>query len=407
MDEVNGKFHSVATREGCKNWETLVKRSRELYDRADDIRSPFARDYTRILHSTAYRRLKHKTQVFFNSENDHVCTRMEHVAHVESVAYTLALRLGLNEELTRAIAFGHDLGHAPFGHHGEKVINELSQKYLGKSFWHEKNGLRMVDSLELLEDYNRVKRNLNLTYAVRDGIISHCGEIDQNGLVPREELFDLNEFTSAGQSQPATWEGCVVKLSDKIAYLGRDIEDALSLGFISAEQLNEIGSQPSGEAVNTTVIMHEMIIDACANSSPQDGIRMSENSFARLKAIKDFNYEYIYRSPRFRAFEEYARLIIKTLFDGLYSLYNGGFDYAELEKYSRVYPSLASAFGDWLKKYCNDGVFPENEENARYHNEKIYGSLESPAAYAQAVLDFISGMTDPFAIRLFDEQLRF
>ena len=402
-----GKFYDYAAREGCKNWEKLISRGSELYDRSGDIRSPFARDYTRILHSTAYRRLKHKTQVFFNAENDHVCTRMEHVAHVESVAYTLATHLGLNEELTRAIAFGHDLGHAPFGHHGERVINELSKEHLDTTFWHEKNGLRMADCLELLEDDHRVKHNLDLTYAVRDGIISHCGEIDQNGLIPREELFDLNTLQSAGQSQPATWEGCVVKLSDKIAYLGRDIEDALSLGFITAEQLKDIECADADGTVNTTVIMHDLIVDVCENSSPQDGIRMSDKSFARLTAIKKFNYDYIYRSPRFNAFQEYSRLIINTLFNGLYSLYCEKFDFEELKKYSRTYPLLASAFGDWLKKYCLEDILPEDMRVENYRNAKIYGTLADKKIYAQAVLDFISGMTDAFAIRLFDEQLKF
>ena len=127
----------------------LIKREKELYSRADDIRSPFARDYTRILHSMAYRRLKHKTQVFFNINNDHICTRMEHVNHVESVSSTIAKELGLNEELTKAISIGHDLGHAPFGHHGEKVLSKFSEKYLHKKFWHEQNGLRFVDNIEL------------------------------------------------------------------------------------------------------------------------------------------------------------------------------------------------------------------------------------------------------------------
>lgn len=106
------KFENVATVEENSNQNALVKREKALYSRPDDVRSPFARDYTRILHSLAYRRLKHKTQVFFNIDNDHICTRMEHVAHVESVSHTIAKCLGLNDELTKAIAIGHDLGHA-------------------------------------------------------------------------------------------------------------------------------------------------------------------------------------------------------------------------------------------------------------------------------------------------------
>ena len=199
------KFKSVATTPENSNWEKLTERTTELYSRADDVRSPFARDYTRILHSLAYRRLKHKTQVFFNIDNDHICTRMEHVAHVESVSHTIAKSLGLNDELTKAIAMGHDLGHAPFGHQGETVISQLSEKYLGEKFWHEKNGLRFVDKIELLEDNYKKNKNLDLTYAVRDGIISHCGEVDENGLKPRNEWINLNEFTKPGEYQPATW----------------------------------------------------------------------------------------------------------------------------------------------------------------------------------------------------------
>ena len=149
----NRKFAECAMLPGHPDWERLIKRERPIYGRADDVRSPFARDYTRIIHSLAFRRLKHKTQVFFNAAgNDHICTRMEHVLHVESVSSTIAANLGLNEELTKAIAMAHDLGHAPFGHQGEKIISELTEKYLEKSFWHEQNGVYFVDKIELLED---------------------------------------------------------------------------------------------------------------------------------------------------------------------------------------------------------------------------------------------------------------
>ena len=184
-------FKSVAANSSNPKWRLLIARPSELYSRSDEVRSPFSRDYTRILHSMAYRRLKHKTQVFFNIDNDHICTRMEHVSHVDSVSCTIAKALGLNDELTKAISIGHDLGHAPFGHHGERVISALTDKYLGKTFWHEQNGLRFVDKIELLEDNYKKQKNLNLTYAVRDGIISHCGELDENGLHPREDLIDL------------------------------------------------------------------------------------------------------------------------------------------------------------------------------------------------------------------------
>lgn len=201
MDQVFKQYAAVA---GNPNWEKLIERSSSLYERRDDIRSPFARDYTRILHSMAYRRLKHKTQVFFNINNDHICTRMEHVSHVESVSSTIAKTLGLNEELTKAISIGHDLGHAPFGHQGEVVLQRLTREHLHQDFWHEQNGLRFVDRIELLADNYNAYKNLDLTYAVRDGIISHCGEVDQNGITPRNISIPIEDFDKAGKYQAAT-----------------------------------------------------------------------------------------------------------------------------------------------------------------------------------------------------------
>ena len=153
------------------NWDKVISRNSPLSSRNSDIRTEFDRDYTRIIHSNAYRRLKHKTQVFFYPGNDHICTRIEHITHVESISYTIASCLGLNTELTKAIAVAHDLGHSPFGHSGEKILSEISKRDLGISFWHEKNGLHFVDSIELLEGHDGYKKNLNLSYGIRDGII--------------------------------------------------------------------------------------------------------------------------------------------------------------------------------------------------------------------------------------------
>ncbi|MEI6609076.1 MAG: HD domain-containing protein, partial [Deltaproteobacteria bacterium] len=222
------------------NFETAINRLSALYSRQDDIRSPFARDYNRILHSTAYRRLKHKTQVFFATTNDHICTRIEHVNHVTAVSNTIATYLDLNTELTNAISLGHDLGHAPFGHAGETILKEIVKKETGDYFWHEKNSLRFVDDCETLEDPEGNHRNLNLTYAVRDGIISHCGEVDENGLLPRSEAVPLQIIQQPNQYRPYTWEGCVVKISDKIAYLGRDIEDALALKILLPSDIRKL-----------------------------------------------------------------------------------------------------------------------------------------------------------------------
>lgn len=407
------KFQKVAAFPNNKNWDVLISRRDELYSRPDDVRSPFARDYTRILHSMAYRRLKHKTQVFFNIENDHVCTRMEHVAHVESVSSTIAKKLGLNEELTKAISMGHDLGHAPFGHQGETVIKELCEKYLGQTFWHEQNGLRFVDDVDLLEDTYKVFKNLNLTYAVRDGILSHCGEVDENGIFPRDINIPLADFDKPGKYQAATWEGCVVKIADKIAYVGRDIEDAISLGFLDQTAKNTLLRMAQiydQKALNTTVIMHNMIIDICNNSSPTNGICLSAKLNQQLQEIKDFNYKNIYRHKRLDPFKNYSKLIITQIFDTLFAMYDGKHTWGALEDQRRFAPQLVSSFEKWLARYCDTTIVPKGELKdlaLKCENHKNYKKLETKEIYAQAIIDYISGMTDRFAIALFNELLQY
>ena len=156
--------------------------------------------------------------MFFSPVSDHICTRMEHVILVESISDTIASYLGLNTKLTKAIAIAYDIGHNPFGHQGEKILSEISQREIGKTFWHERNGMEMVDKIILLEDDKQNLQNLNLTYGVRDGIISHCGEIDENSLKPRDEYIDLYDYSYPNQFKPYTWEGCVVKIADKYLF---------------------------------------------------------------------------------------------------------------------------------------------------------------------------------------------
>ena len=406
-------FEKYAATEGNEKYEELIKRHDGLYSRHDDVRSPFARDYTRILHSTAYRRLKHKTQVFYNVENDHICTRMEHVSHVESVSGTIAKYLGLNDELTRAISTAHDLGHAPFGHQGEKILTEISEEYLGQPFWHEKNGLRFVDKVELLEDNYKVSRNLNLTYAVRDGIISHCGEVDENGLKPRNELIDLDNFSFPGQYMPATWEGCVVKIADKIAYVGRDIEDAIALGFITTkdkDKLVKLAKINDEKVLNTTVIMHNMVIDICKTSCPEKGISLSEPFLHQLNEIKEFNYEYIYAHPRFLPYMHYTELVLHELFNCLLQGFDKENTLRKVYELRDIYGSVYEIFLEYLVKYCD--VDFVNESGFGYmignrDNYKIYGNLDDEKTYITAIIDYISGMTDSFAIRSFQRLLTY
>ncbi len=415
------QFQSVAMKEGHSKWNEAISRSTELYHRSNDIRSEFARDYTRILHCLAYRRLKHKTQVFFNTHNDHICTRMEHVAHVESVSYTVANALGLNCELTRAIAMGHDLGHAPFGHSGEKIIGAIKSRYLPQqAFWHEKNGLRMVDSIELLQSPDRKNMNMNLTYAVRDGIISHCGEVNDAVLYPRNEAVDLTTIAQPGKMQPYTWEGCVVKIADKIAYLGRDIEDALQLKIITIQDMKDLGHlafKYKHTSLNTFVIMHDFITDIVENSTLDRGICLSEGRAELMNEVKNFNYRKIYSSERLEYFVQYSKLVLESIFDALLELYLGEGTLEHLYSSCNKGECLYKGFFDYIIKYCEEDyigeIVPESIRDNRlsrsctYDNQKIYRRLETRELYIQAILDYIAGMTDGYAIQCFNELIAF
>ena len=408
---VGGQFINAASTPDNPEWEIHTARQTPLYQRKNEIRSPYERDFGRILHCLAYRRLKHKTQVFFNIENDHICTRMEHVQHVESVSCTIAKFLGLNVDLTRAIAAGHDLGHAPFGHEGEIELTKIRKENGMDRFWHERNSLRVIDKIELLENDKRQLDNMSLTYAVRDGIISHCGEVDENGIKPRAEAIDLSDFTEPGQYQPYTWEGCVVKLSDKIAYLGRDIEDAVRLKFIGLPELRKLRqlSKKYGErAINTTVLVHNFIISVCENSTPESGILLSDKYNEMLCDIKRFNYEHIILNKRFDVYKTYVSTVIRAVYETLIGAYSGGDTIRELLGIQHCCPTLITDFTEFLLKYISPEITDKRAgELRRYRNEKIYGRLESREIYAQAVIDFISGMTDRYAVGVYNELLKY
>lgn len=389
------KFEKYAANENNPNWDKIISRQFPLYNRNNFMRSEFERDYTRIIHSTAYRRLKHKTQVFFSPENDHICTRIEHVTHVESISYTIAKNLGLNTELTKAIAVAHDVGHSPFGHEGEKILSDISNRDLGISFWHEKNGLELVDNIELLEDTERFKQNLDLTYAVRDGIISHCGEIDENCLKPREEFIDLNDYKFPNQYAPYTWEGCVVKISDKISYLCRDIEDAITLKIFKDIPGEE-------DIINNTNLINNLIYDLCENSSPEKGLCLSENALNLMNRIKAFNYKYIYASNRIKPSTRYFRVVINEIYNLLKSMYDGQNTLNKLNDVSAIYPNLCKGFINFITDYYDF----DNRENLRLKNKVLF-SIDNEKDFYKAIIYYISGMTDNFAIEIYNEIIHF
>ena len=425
------RFSKVRMDENNPKWKQAKKREIELYSRNNEIRTDFERDYTRILHSLAFRRLKHKTQVFFAPHNDHICTRMEHVMHVASVASTIAKTLGLNEQLAMSIGMGHDIGHAPFGHHGEDCLNKLLEQKEGhnapKKFWHERNSLFFADFIETLPDPNGVEQPLNLTYAVRDGLICHCGEIDQQGIHPREDAIDLYSMKRPGFIQPYTWEGTVVKIADKIAYLGRDIEDARSyhiLDMSSYRQLREIVGSTlgferkgahalrSGKAVNTTVLINDLIVDLCDQSSPEKGLCFSDEYFKFILELKKFNFARIYNHWRLGEFAIYAENVIGTIFRTLQKTKL----YAENGRVAQAlqhYPKLCQTFEDWLIKYTSYRPFISEKHSfvdkkaiLKYNTIPVF-ELHDDESFTKCIIEYISGMTDQFAIQIYEEIITF
>jgi len=395
--------------ENNPKWEQAISRESELYTREYDLRTPFERDEMRIMHSKGYRRLKHKTQVFFAPQNDHVCTRMEHVQLVASVAETICKYLNLNDKLARAIALGHDIGHAPFGHHGETVLQNLAKANNLHEFWHENNSLRFIDKIETLTDYNGFQQNLNLTYAVRDGIVCHCGEVDERFVKPREDAVDLYSIKKGGKYGAFSYEGCVVKISDKIGYIGRDIEDGVSYGILRKKQEEElldlvhtIYPDIKINEMNTSSFTHSLVLNLCSNSSVEKGLCFSDDCFEVLKLVKAFNYKNICCHPRIERFKKFATLIIETLFEQLVEYYSNTKE--SINKDRILYPKLITTFEGWLTKYSDYNL--AEKENRRCKNKLIY-HLEDEQEYKNCVLDFLSGMSDTFAIDVFGEIISF
>lgn len=399
------KLAEESANENNPKWNQMILREKELYSANTDLRTDFERDYTRIIYSNAYKRLKHKTQVFFSPSNDHICTRIEHVNHVESISYVLAKALGLNTELTKTISVAHDLGHSPFGHAGEKVLNEILMRDTNKKFWHERNGLNCVENIELLENREGYKENLNLTYAVRDGIISHCGEIDENSLKPRKEAIDLNNYTRPNEYAPYTWEGCVIKIADKISYLGRDIEDALRFNILNNEDIQELETMlnfhnTGYDTLNNTNIINYLTVDLLKNTSIEKGLTFSERGLNLINTLKEFNYKKIYKNEKLRKGDEYFKVIIYTIYDVLKSIYSTKIE--NIADANKMYPELINEFTNWLKNYCTD------EENAetKLKNNKIY-DINKKEDYYTAIIDYISGMTDNKAIDTYNKIIIF
>ena len=254
-------------------------RGRDRQEPERDDRTCYQRDADRILHSRAFRRLMHKTQVFLQPEGDHYRTRMTHTLEVSRIGRTIARALRLNEDLTEAIVMGHDLGHTPFGHAGELALTEV----LGKPFYHNEQSLRVVEKLE------KNGEGLNLTYEVRRGIVGHTGP----------EI-------------PETLEGQIVRYADRIAYINHDIDDAVRAGILKNQDIpREIAAvlgETHSERINT------LVGDMIAASLDKPEVRMTEEIEQAMLSLREFMFERVYRNPVAKSEESKARLIIQELY---------------------------------------------------------------------------------------------
>jgi dGTPase len=248
------------------------------------VRTPFQRDRDRIVHSKAFRRLKHKTQVFIAPEGDHYRTRLTHTIEACCISRTVARALGLNEDLTEAIGFGHDLGHPPFGHIGEEALDAALQEHAGRRFQHNRHSLRVVDVLE------RDGHGLNLTQTVRDGILNHTGP-----------------------DVPGTLEGRIVRLVDRVAYINHDIDDALRAGIIDP------GDLPSAEIEllgPTGAVRIDTLVRDIVDSSREAGdIAQSEDVEAAMLRLREFMFDRVYLGPEARGEHERVQRTVRGLFD--------------------------------------------------------------------------------------------
>lgn len=338
--------------------------------RKEDIRGPYFRDQTAILHSMPFRRLKHKTQFFFTPENDHICTRMEHVLHVASISATICRGLGLNIDMAQAIALGHDLGHPPFGHTGEKALNEISTE---KGFMHELHSLRVVEKIA------RNGLGLDLTYAVRDGILSHCGERFEQCIEPCAEQKDLSKVMNRA-TYPTTYEGCVVRVSDKIAYLGRDLEDAAIAGLVDIANLPEDVAHGLGRSNGEMIDV--MVQDVISWSQASGQIGFSPEVHKLMVQLKEFNYQNIYFHKKLRSYGAYCQRIIRLLFNELSNIFEE--KQLNFSRYQNSEFPLEQRFGNYL------------EDMHVLYEKEGWPKL-------QIIYDYIAGMTDQYAIKTVKE----
>jgi dGTPase len=277
-----------------------ASRGRDVPEPDDDLRTCFQRDRDRIIHSKAFRRLKHKTQVFLAPEGDHYRTRLTHTLEVAQVARTAARALRLNEDLTEAIVLAHDLGHPPFGHAGEAALDAVMQPVGG--FKHYEQSLRVVELLEQRRRSDGVEvRGLNLTWEVRDGIGSHS-----------KGLARLEAASADGEGLPSSLEGQIARVCDRIAYVHHDTDDAVRAGLITEGEVPSAVRGVLGQTRGKWIGV--MVADLVASSADRDVIGLSDGVRGALNALTEFLTEHVYQGPANRAEVRKAQRLVQQLY---------------------------------------------------------------------------------------------
>lgn len=329
-----------------------------------DFRTPFFRDIDKIIYSLSYIRYIDKTQVYTNNENDMISKRMTHVQMVSKIARTIGRALNLNEDLIEAAALGHDLGHVPFGHVGESILNEISLKYNEGYFCHN------VQSVRTLMNIENNGQGSNITLQVLDAIFCHNGEMLEGKYFPVKKTKEdfLKEYSDSYKNKeilkrvkPMTLEGCIVRISDIVAYIGKDIEDAIRLGKIKTEDIpnniiNTLGT-------NNSQIVNTIVSDIINNSLNKNYIKLSDNIFKTLNELISFNYKNIY---------------LKANTD------------EQLKQYKKMFNSLFDLYYRQLNENKND----EDIFNLFLNN--MTSEYIKNTSKARIVIDYIAGMTDDF-----------
>jgi dGTPase len=341
-------------------------------EKKNSFRPPFALDRDRIIYSGAFRRYTGKTQVvyFASMLDEQLSSRSLHTLSVAQIARTIGRLLRLNLDLIEAIALGHDLGHPPFGHDGEKYLSQVSEKYGLGQFHHNIQSLRVVDFI------SKKGEGLNLTLQVREGLLSHDGEVHDQKLIPEPQRSetDIRNYIrtrEGGQETvliPMTLEGCVVRFSDTIAYIGQDIEDAIRLGLIKRTALPVECVKVLGE--NNGAIIESLVQDVVETSFENNYISFSKNVSEALYRLKQFNYEYIYKSNKLKINHERIAKGFEILFAQFLQ---------DLEKEN----SSSPVYRDFLRK-----------KSKKYLDQTIPTLI---------VRDYLSGMTDRYFTKVLQD----